>query len=168
MMSARVQQPPKREVMIPGMRNPQSRLLARVKRGLITPSAPMSPPQVERPQKRRRVATGSESELPGPSSLVYFDPASLVSTKEGTFKVPSDIKKYLDKHMKRCLSKEEREALYKEHPRPHLASLVPPKVDMFMSNFLGKRLPRELDADLSRIQGAVLATARPWPQHGSI
>ena len=30
-----------------------------------------------------------------------------------------------------------------------------------MSDFLGKRLPRELDAYLSRIQGAVLATARP-------
>ena len=31
---------------------------------------------------------------------------------------------------------------------------------MFMSDFLDKRLPRELD-DLSRIQGAVLATVGP-------
>ena len=97
-----------------------------------------------RPQKHRRVVTGSKSDLPGLHGLVYFDPALLVSAKEGTFKATSGMKKYLEKHMKRCLSKEEREALYKEHLRPDLASLVPPKVDKYMSEFLGKHLPREL------------------------
>ena len=99
-----------------------------------------------RPQKHLRAVTGSKSDLPGPPGLVYFDSASLVSTKEGTFKAPSDMKKYLEKHMKRCVSKEERNALYKKHPRPDLASLVPPKVDKYMSDFLGKRLPRELSS----------------------
>ena len=52
--------------------------------------------------------------------LGQFDPASLVKSKEGTFSVPSTMKKYLNKHMKRCLSKEEREAIFKEHPKPDL------------------------------------------------
>ena len=38
-----------------------------------------------RPQKHRRVVTGSKSDLPGPAGLVYFDLASLVSTKDPSF-----------------------------------------------------------------------------------
>ena len=59
------------------------------------------------------------------------------------------MKRLLEKHMKHCPSKVEREALFKEHPRPDLPSLVPPKVDKYMADFLGKRLPKELDTDLS-------------------
>ena len=68
------------------------------------------------------------------------------------------MKKYLDKHMKRCLSKEEREAMFKE---PDLQSCNPPKVDKYMSEFLGKRLPKEHDAELAKIQAAILAGVRP-------
>ena len=50
-----------------------------------------------------------------------------MEAKEGTSKVPRIMQKYLDKHMKRCLTKEERDALFKEHPRPDLASCVPPE-----------------------------------------
>ena len=58
--------------------------------------------------KRNKLELGTysdEDELLG-----QFDPASLVKSKEGTFSVPSTIKEYLNKHMKHCLSKEEREA----------------------------------------------------------
>ncbi len=103
-------------------------------------------------------ATDSEEE---DSSLPCFDPASLVEAKEGTFKAPLEMKRYLNKHMKRCLSKEEREALYKEHPRPDLVSCTPPKVDKYMADFLGKRLPKEHDSELAKIQASVLATMRP-------
>ena len=46
--------------------------------------------------------------------LTPFDPGDLVKSKDGTFKVPKSMQQYLNKHMKRCLSKEEREALFTE------------------------------------------------------
>ena len=106
--------------------------------------------------KRRR--TDSEVGIQG---LTPFDPGDLVKSKDGTFKVPQCMQQYLDKHMKRCLTKEEREALFKEHPRPDLDSCVPPKVDKYMSEFLGKRMPKERDSELAKIQSAVLASIRP-------
>lgn len=95
------------------------------------------------------------------SSLTDFDPADLVKAKEGTFDTPDTMKKYLEKHLRRCLSKEERDALFKEHPKPNLAVCAPPKVDKFISDFLGKRLPKDQDQDLTKIQAAILACARP-------
>ena len=38
--------------------------------------------------------------------------------KEGTVKVDPCMKRYLDKHMKSCLTKGEREAIFKEYSRP--------------------------------------------------
>ena len=106
----------------------------------------------------RSTTTG---ETPGPSGLSYFDPASLVKAKEGTFKAPKTMQRYLGKHLKRCLSKEEREALFKEHPRPDVDACVPPKVDKYLFDFLGKRFPKQQDTDLTKIQSAVLASVRP-------
>ena len=63
--------------------------------------------------------------------------------------------------MKHCLTKEEREALFKEHPRPDLDSCVPPKVDKYMSEFWGKRMSKERDSELAKIQSAVLASIHP-------
>lgn len=91
-----------------------------------------------------------------------------MEAKEGTSKVPRIMQKYLDRHMKRCLTKEERDALFKEHPRPDLASCMPPRVDKYMIDFLGKRMPKTGDSDLSKMQGAVMAVMRPltsaWQQ----
>ena len=67
----------------------------------------------------------------------------------------------LEKYMKCCLSKEEWEALFKEQPRHNLESCTSPKVDLFTSEFLGKRLPKEKDAELSKIQTTILAIIRP-------
>ena len=63
--------------------------------------------------------------------------------------------------MKRCLSKEERDAMFKEHPKPHLQSCNPPKVDKYISELLGKRLPKEQESELSKVQSAILAGVRP-------
>ena len=109
--------------------------------------------------KKRRLDVSPESE-PG-EGLASFDPSSLVKTKEGTFRAPQAMEKYLNKHLKRCLSKEEREAIFKEHPKPDLDSSVPPKADRYMIDFLGKRFPKEKDSKLSKIQAAILATIRP-------
>ena len=68
-----------------------------------------------------------------------FDPPELVKQKEGTLPVPNPILSYLPKHVKRCL--EEREALFKEHPRPDLDLCLVPKVDKYV-RILGEEFPQ--------------------------
>ena len=116
---------------------------------------------MEHQSKRKRLESETDSDQDDQLGLTQFDPASLVKSKEGTFSAPSMMKKYLDKHMKRCLSKEERDAMFKEHPKPDLHSCNPPKVDKYISEFLGKRLPKEHDSELAKIQSAILAGIRP-------
>ena len=62
----------------------------------------------------------------GPSGLTCFDPADQVKSS-GTFKAPKVIQEYLDKHFKRCLTKEEWEALFSDHPRPDAESCSVPQ-----------------------------------------
>ena len=102
--------------------------------------------------------------------LTYFELSSLVQAKDGTFKVPPHMGKYmyLDCHLKRCLSKEERDALFKEHPKPDLAFCNPPKVDRYMADFLGKRMPREHDNELVKLQSTTLAIVRPLARQTSL
>ena len=90
-----------------------------------------------------------------------FDPASLVKAKEGTIAVPTPIKTYLERHLQRCLTKEEREALLKEHPRPDLEVTKAPPADKYILDFLGSKFPKDQDADLAKIQKAVLACICP-------
>ena len=87
-----------------------------------------------------------------------FDPAELVKHKEGTFSVPKPIASYLSKHVKRCLSKEEREALFKEQD---LEVCLVTKVNKYMSEFLGKNFPKENETESTKIQSAILAILRP-------
>ena len=63
--------------------------------------------------------------------------------------------------MKRCLSKEEREALIKDHPRPDSPSCKVPAVDKYIKEFLGKRFPKEEDGELAKIQAAALLPVCP-------
>ena len=86
---------------------------------------------------------------------------SLVRTREGTFKPPTPMEKYLNKNWKHCLPKEEWETLCKEHPWLDLYSTVPPKVDKYLQEFLGKHMPKEHDIELSKIQSAILTSIRP-------
>ena len=84
-----------------------------------------------------------------------------MKAREGTFNPPTQMGECLNKHLKRCLRKEEREALCKEHPRPDLHSCTPPKADKYMMEFLGKRVPKEHDSVLSKIQADILTSIRP-------
>ena len=72
-------------------------------------------------------------------------------------RVPRSIQKYLDKHLRYCLMKEKLEALFKEHPRPDLDTTLAPEANRYISDFLGKKFPREQDTKLMKIQTAVLA-----------
>ena len=101
------------------------------------------------------------SETKTRKDLPTFDPSALVASKEGTFQTPPVVTEYLEHHLRRSLTKEEREALFKQHNRPDLPCCVPPKIDKYMSEYLGKRLPKEQDATLSKLQAAVLAIVRP-------
>ena len=68
--------------------------------------------------------------------------AVTVVVQEGTFKTPSGMSKYVRKHFKKCITKEEREALYKEHLRPDVDVCTPPRVEKYITDFLGKKFPR--------------------------
>ena len=107
-------------------------------KGGPTASSQSQSDDAEHQSKRKKLESGTDSDED--DLLGQFDPASLVKSKEGTFSAPSMMKKYLNKHMKCCLSKEERDAILKEHPKPDLHSCSPPKVDKYISDFLGKRL----------------------------
>ena len=67
--------------------------------------------------------------------------------------IPKSVETYLSKHLRRCLTKEEREALFKEHPRPDAEVCTVPKVDKYMAED-GK-------AQLTKIQATILAILRP-------
>ena len=90
-----------------------------------------------------------------------FDPSELVKKKEGTFSAPEQIASYLDKRIKRCLTKDEREALIKDHLRPDSASCKVPAVDKYVKEFLGKKFPKEEDSELAKIQVAALLPICP-------
>ena len=81
--------------------------------------------------------------------------------EEGTFTPPDLIVKYLEKQIKRCLSKQEREDLFIKHLRPDAAVCVVPRVDKYITAFLGIRMPKDRDTELMRVQIAVLAIVRP-------
>ena len=70
--------------------------------------------------------------------------SSLVEAKEGMFKVPHTMQRYLDKHIhvKRCLSKE-CEALFKEHSSPDLPSCTPPKIDKYVYHGVPRQAPTQ-------------------------
>ena len=116
------------------------------------------------PQEKRQkwdageTLDGSETES---GDILDFDPTELVKNREGTFVIPKSVETYLSKHLRQCLTKEEREALFKEHPRPDAEVCTVPKVDKYMTEYLGKQFPKEGEAQLTRIQTAILAILRP-------
>ena len=69
--------------------------------------------------------------------------------------------KYLDKHLKRCLEKEEREAIFKAHPRPDSKVCAVPMPDKYITDFLGNKFPKDQDAQDKKVQASVLAIIRP-------
>ena len=90
-----------------------------------------------------------------------FDPSSLVTAKEGTFVAHSTIVEYLDTHLKKYLTNEERDGLKKDHPKPSTDSRKVPIVDKYIKEFLGARFPNTMYWELARIQGAVLQIINP-------
>ena len=72
----------------------------------------------------RRRGSYIESDVPCSSGISYFNSSSLVKTGEGTFKPPTQMEKNLNKHLKSCLPKEEREALRAPKARSSLQHTI--------------------------------------------
>lgn len=65
-----------------------------------------------------------------------FNPALLVMAKKGTFKQSTKMTRYLDKNLKRCLEKDEREAIYKVYPQPNAKASAVPNPDKYITDIL--------------------------------
>ena len=69
-----------------------------------------------------------------------FDPSKEKETEEFRFKAPKVVNSYMEKHFQRTLSKEERTAMLRVHPKPETPVTSPPKLDQFMLDLLEKGL----------------------------
>ena len=65
--------------------------------------------------------------------------------------VPPRIQKYLNRHFRKGLTKEERTAMLKKHPKPNVKAAQPPKLDQFVSEFAGKKLD---NTQLAKVQSS--------------
>jgi len=90
----------------------------------------------EPPIKKQKLT--NQTNLDVSTKQMEFNPMKLVKQKGGNFVAPEVITSYLDKILKQCLSKEEREALIKDHPRPDLPSCKVSVIDKYIKEFLGK------------------------------
>ena len=112
------------------------------------------------PAKRAKVSPQSSSA--SESEDESFDPTLETEDKDHfKVKVPKTIEKYIDKHFRRSLSKEERTAMLKRHPKPDVEAALPPKLDGFVADFAGKKLDKARDSQLAKIQGTMLYAASP-------
>jgi hypothetical protein len=112
------------------------------------------------PAKKPKVSPQSSSA--SESENESFDPTLEREDKDDfKVKVPRTIEKYIDKHFRRSLSKEERTAMLKKHPKPDVEAALPPKLDSFVADFAGKKLDKARDSQLAKIQGAMLYAAGP-------
>ena len=155
----------------------------RQKRGADTSRPALTKNTSQRPEGARVSESSREgnrkrrqgSDTPGPSSKrtktasdqssdeeEYFDPTlEREDREEFKVKVPKKIQKYVEKHFRRSLSKEERTAMLRKHPKPDTAAVAPPRLDSFISDFAGKKLDKGRDAQLAKIQGTMLYAANP-------
>ena len=126
------------------------------------------------PKKKQKLTDSSDPEIFGTDDYfihlitscstakpMEFNPSELIKKKEGTFSAPDQIVSYMDKRMKQCLTKDEREALIKDHQRPDSTSCKVPAVDKYVKEFLGKKFPKEKDSELAKIQAAALLPIGP-------
>ena len=109
------------------------------------------------PNGGHQIDTNNDSSA-GPSD---FDPACYTADDEYTFDAQSAITSYIEKHFRSTLDKTSRLAMHKEHPVPSTPATKPPKVDGFVTDFLKATFPRSDDAELMKVQSALLKVCGP-------
>ena len=90
-----------------------------------------------------------------------FDPSAHAVEDEYTFPAQSPINEYLEKLFRSTLDKASRSAMHKAHPVPKTMVTRAPKVDHYATNHLKSRFPKGEDAELSKIQTALLRVCGP-------
>ena len=113
--------------------------------------------------KRQRLGDGDSDTLSAQSvELHTFDPSLDKEDKEEfRFEAPDRVGSYLEQHFRRSLSKEERTAMLRKHPKPDTKVMIPPKLDQFISDFAPKKVDKARDAALTKIQGSLLDAVNP-------
>ena len=103
---------------------------------------------LEPPTKRLKTAS-SQLSSSSESEDESFNPI-LEREDKDDFKVtvPKAIGKYVEKHFRRSLSKEERTAMLKRHPKPDTDDA---KLDSFVADFAGKSWIKPEDSQLAKI-----------------
>ena len=138
---------------------------SRKRQKLISPPSRKRALEAESPgpsTKRLSLVSDSHSDSDTEEEWHCFNPEMEREDKEEfRMQVSKTVRKYIEKHFCRSLSKQERTAMLKRHPKPDTEAAVPPKLDNFISDFAGKKLDKARDAQLARIQGAVLYAANP-------
>ena len=137
----------------PGILQKIAQVLGKRKQGATPPAC-----------KRQKVSdTDSDSFSEGRSGEPQlFDPSLDREDKEEfRFEAPGPIGPYLEQHLRRGLSKEERTAMLRKHPKPDTKVMNPPKLDQFITEFSPKKVDKARDASLTKIQGALLYAVNP-------
>ena len=93
--------------------------------------------------------------------MIPFQTRHYHDKEEFKYDVPDGVGLYLEKHFRKVLSKEERTAMLRRHPKPDTAVMAPPKLDPFILDFAPKKIDRARDAALARVQGSFLYAANP-------
>ena len=109
-------------------------------------------------QEEDRVELLSEGEA---LEFIEFDPT--VDPKDSR-KAPSTMTLFLEKHINRSLSDDEREAIMKDFPRPHCDALTTPKIDDDLKEQLksrGKDPHFGAEKSLYKIQDQLMDVAGP-------
>lgn len=109
-------------------------------------------------QEEDRVELLSEGEA---LEFIEFDPT--VDPKD-SWKAPSTMTLFLEKHFNRSLSDDEREAIMKDFPRSHCDALTTPKINDDLKEQLkskGKDLHFGAEKSLYKIQDQLMDVAGP-------
>lgn len=121
--------------------------------------------EVNPPTAKRQRLGDSDSDVNSETSvtpLPTFDPSLDKEDKEEfRFEAPDQVTAYLEKHFRRSLSKEERTAMLRKHPKPDTKAMAPPKLDQFITDFAPKKVDKARDTALTRIQSGLLYAANP-------
>ena len=114
----------------------------RKRQKLISPPSRKHALEAESPgpsTKRLSLVSDSHSDSDTEEEWHCFNPEMEREDKEEfKMQVSKTVRKYVEKHFLRSLSKVERTAMLKRHPKPDTEAAVPPKLDNFISDFAGK------------------------------
>eukprot|EP00118_Oscarella_pearsei_P020474 m.221933 g.221933 ORF g.221933 m.221933 type:complete len:90 (+) comp39967_c0_seq2:453-722(+) len=71
------------------------------------------------------------------------------------------MSKYISTHFSKSLKSNEWKAMRKLCPHPKIPALQAPEIDDYVKELVGNVLPKTLDKEIKKIQGAIVAAADP-------